>query len=211
MTAFDSSAPIRRSKVFPRRTTSGPGPEQAGNSSTECADSRCRFRKLTGSSPEARPRLVGELLRVGASHNAVVLGVECSYPESGGPRHPEFFWRECTTTRTLIRVEEQFAFVDRRRALHVGSCEDRRSSTGHGCFRTGRSAVPVMHDERLAVLPAHVLRFPVDVTNDEWSCKGDEDPARSFANLIQPAGFGMCIEIPLAVIAERPHPGLIVI
>src|SRR5580700_4078852 len=200
---------MRRWKAFSRRTTSGRGLGQAGNNSIE---TRPRISpKLTGSSSEARPCLVGELLGIATAHDAVVLGVECSYPEPCGPRNPELVRRERTPARTLIGVEKKLALIDRRRALHVRPCEDRRRSAGDGCFRAGRNAVPVMHDERPAVCPANVLRLPVDMTDDHWRGKAVEDRARSLANLIQPAWLGMYVEIPLAVIAERPYPSATVI
>ncbi len=77
------------------------------------------------------------------------------------------------------------------------------------CLRAGRSAVPVMHDERPAVLPANVLRFPVDVTYNDGAANAVEDRACSFANLIQPAGFRMRIEVPHAIVTERPYAGAI--
>src|SRR5436305_1959146 len=64
--------------------------------------------------------------------------------------------------RGLVSRKEGRALIDRRgagRRIH-GACR-----TGDRRLRTSNDAVPVVYDMKSAVGPAHVLRFPVTVTD----------------------------------------------
>src|SRR5206468_10579068 len=105
-------------------------------------------------------------------------------PQARRPADLLLIPREPSTARSLVGLEKRCGARKRRERRPAVTREDAgRRSRDRRLGKPGK-AVPVVDNERLAALPAHVLRLPVDVPD----------------NRLQPAGGELVVQAPLCLV-----------
>ncbi len=112
------------------------------------------------------------------------------FPDARRPGDLRLVGREAGAAFAFVGVKEGFGASERRECCPAVAREDPSRASGDRCFGQPGEAVPVVDGVCLSVPPAHVLRFPVGVTEYGWQVASGQLCLHAPGGVLDPGGHG---------------------
>lgn len=133
-------------------------------------------------------------------------GVVRGRPQAGRPGDFPLRRGELAAPEVLVGRQESLGALDRREGRRRGTGERAGSRAHEGRFRLPGEAVPIVHGQHFAVLPAEVLGFEVGVAQHARQVGGQQPLAGPAGGVDDVRGHGALV--PLVEEPDRgPQPG----